>query len=167
MAEQTHDTAEELLACALDIGEQMLISGGEVNRVEDTIYRICRATGAVRVDVYTITSSIVVTMTMPDGHIVTQTRRISKQQLDMNALDHLNALSRYICREAPTVARVREELQRIKQLPQYSFAMQVLMYAVVSFSCSLFFAAACWTALQHHYRCFAQRGSVVFVENLP
>ena len=30
MAEQTHDTAEELLACALDIGEQMLISGGEV-----------------------------------------------------------------------------------------------------------------------------------------
>ena len=34
-----------LLTCALDIGEQMLISGAEIGRVEDTVRHICRAYG--------------------------------------------------------------------------------------------------------------------------
>ena len=33
----------QLLSAALDLGEQMLICGGEVNRVEDTICRLCKA----------------------------------------------------------------------------------------------------------------------------
>ena len=33
---------EQLLTCALDIGENMLISGAEIGRVEDSIRLICR-----------------------------------------------------------------------------------------------------------------------------
>ena len=40
--------------CAMDIGEQMLISGAEVHRVEDSIQRICYALGAVRADIFII-----------------------------------------------------------------------------------------------------------------
>lgn len=139
---ESRDTADERLARALDIGERMLRSGGEVNRVEDTIYRICQAIGAVEIDVYTIPSSIVVTMAMPDGQIVTQTRRVTGQKQDMTALDRLNSLSRSICREKPPVEQVRRQLEQIEQLPQYSFAAQVLVYAFVSFSCSLFFGGS-------------------------
>ena len=32
---------EELLTCIMDIGEQMLICGAEVHRVEDSIQRMC------------------------------------------------------------------------------------------------------------------------------
>ena len=53
---------ERLLSCALTIGEKMLCSGAEVSRVEDSIIRICSAYGADRVDVFTITSSIVVSV---------------------------------------------------------------------------------------------------------
>ena len=49
---------EALLECALDVGEQMLICGAEISRVEDTVERICYAYGASRVDVFTITSCI-------------------------------------------------------------------------------------------------------------
>ena len=42
----------------------------------DTLTRLGRAYGAVRMDVFVITSSIVVTMSLPDGRDVTQTRRI-------------------------------------------------------------------------------------------
>lgn len=42
----------QLLSAALDLGEQMLICGGEVNRVEDTICRLCKAYGAKKVDVF-------------------------------------------------------------------------------------------------------------------
>ena len=46
------DYASNYLYLALNIGEQMLISGAEVGRVEDSIRRICMAYGAVRVDVF-------------------------------------------------------------------------------------------------------------------
>ena len=50
------------LKSILDAGEIILKSGGEVNRVEDTITRMCLAYGFLRADVFTITSSIVVTV---------------------------------------------------------------------------------------------------------
>lgn len=48
-----------LLTCALDIGEKMLISGAEISRVEDSVKRICNAYDVKRIDVFTITSSMV------------------------------------------------------------------------------------------------------------
>ena len=50
---------EALLACILDMGELLLVSGAEVRRVEDTLTRLCAAYGFERADVFTITSSIV------------------------------------------------------------------------------------------------------------
>ena len=48
----------EQLTCVMDIGEQMLVCGAEVHRVEDSIQRMCLALGAKRVDIFIITSSI-------------------------------------------------------------------------------------------------------------
>lgn len=62
---------KELINFVLDIGEQMLISGAEVNRVEDSITRMCSAYGAKRVNVLTITSSIILTVRMLDGELYT------------------------------------------------------------------------------------------------
>ena len=50
-----------LVSRALDIGERMLLSGGEVSRVEDTISRILKSYGAQRVEVFTILSFISLT----------------------------------------------------------------------------------------------------------
>ncbi len=66
----------EQLNCAMDIGEQLLVCGAEVHRVEDSVKRICRAFGAVRTDVFIITSSMVATVHFADGETCTQTRRI-------------------------------------------------------------------------------------------
>lgn len=50
---------KQVLVTAVDIGACLLVSGGGVSRVEDTINRICRAYGAKETDVFSITSSIV------------------------------------------------------------------------------------------------------------
>jgi len=42
----------QFVSGALDLGEELLISGGEVSRVEDTIRRLCMAYGAESVDVF-------------------------------------------------------------------------------------------------------------------
>lgn len=131
--------AQQYLFCAMSIGEQLLISGAEVGRVEDTIRRICLAYGAARVDVFSITSSIVTTMYGEEFGICTQTRRVSQMSNDLNKMDQLNQLSRKICTTRPKPDIIKQELDKILNGPRYSFSMQVLLYALISGSFSIFF----------------------------
>ena len=57
--------SSEILHQILNMGEMLLNSGAEIKRVEQTINRLGKAYGAARMDVFAITSSIVVTMTFP------------------------------------------------------------------------------------------------------
>lgn len=58
----------QLVHLCLDMGEQMIQAGAEVNRVEDTLTRMGKAYGALETDVFVITSSIIITMHFPNGH---------------------------------------------------------------------------------------------------
>lgn len=71
-----------MLHTLLELGESMLADGADVRRVEQTLTRMGLAYGAVRMDVFVITSSIVLTMCFPDETSVTQTRRIEKIRRD-------------------------------------------------------------------------------------
>ena len=82
----------DLLSISLDIGEQMLISGAEVHRVEESVSRICYALGAERVDVFIITSSMVVTVHTVDGKTYTESRRIINTTTDFEKIHKLNEL---------------------------------------------------------------------------
>lgn len=133
------EDAEQYLFCAMSIGEQLLISGAEVGRVEDTIRRICTAYGAERVDVFSITSSIITTIYGENFGICTQSRRISGTSHDLNKLDELNELSRKICATKPKPELIKADLDKILNGPRYSFGIQVLIYALISASFSVFF----------------------------
>lgn len=141
MMEQQIDRsrADRLLDCALDIGEQMLLCGAGVNRIEDGITRICKAYGIVRVDVLTITASIVVTIHAPGFGSLTQTRRIRNGSNHLQKLHLLNQLSRTICEECPSFSYIEERLQEIDATPSYPFVVHVLAYGIVSGSFALFF----------------------------
>lgn len=131
--------ANDYLYMALTIGEEMLISGAEVSRVEDTINRICKSLGMERIDVLTITASIVVTIYSKDLGAITQTRRINTQKIDFYKLDKLNSLSRKICEKNLSIEEVEKEIKHIASGKQYSFYAQLLIYAMISGSFSLFF----------------------------
>lgn len=135
----TREQAEQTLDCAMTLGEQLQLCGAEVSRVEDTIRRICLAYGAVRTDVFCITSSIVATLFLPDGGTCTQTRRVQNPHNDLGRLDRLNQLSREICRDTPGPQEVREALKRVDSGPSYSWKMQLAIYALISGSFSVFF----------------------------
>lgn len=92
---------------ALDVGEQILYSEGEISRVEDTVTRISRAYGAARVDVFAITSLIVVSVADSDGNSFTLSRRIYGNRKNMRRVEEMNALSRQLCAApvSPTEAK--------------------------------------------------------------
>ena len=131
--------AEQLLTCALDIGEQMLISGAEIGRVEDSVRHICTAYGCSRTDVFTITSSIVVSIEDADRKYYTQTRRITATSTDLTRLDKLNALSRRICREKPDYDAVQADIRRICSQKAYPLWLEALASALIAGSFAVFF----------------------------
>ena len=66
-----------LVSRTLDVGERMLLCGGEVSRVEDTISRILKSYGAQRVEVFTILSFISLTAVFSQDRIFSENRRVS------------------------------------------------------------------------------------------
>lgn len=127
-----------LLSYALTIGEKMLCSGAEVSRVEDSIVRICSAYGSSCVNVFTITSSIVVSADF-EGKTYTQTRRITSYRTDFDMLDRLNNLSRYICRNVPSEDIVEKELQMITDKKDYPTAVRLLFWFLTAGAFTVFF----------------------------
>lgn len=131
---------KKLLDIAMDIGEQMLMSGAEVHRVEDTISRICKAFGASRVDVFFITSSMVATIHDKDGLPYTQTRRLFNVGTDFTTLSKLNALSRKICSSTNiSIEEIESELNLIKNDKRYPFYVEGIFYALIAWAFTLFF----------------------------
>ena len=111
---------ELIVKAALDIGAAMLKSGAETIRVEDTISRICRSYYQGHLDVTSYLSAIFVSMevTNPEDAsgsplIVSQHRRISSVSNELNKLEELNALSRYVCEHTPSPEEINSRLQII------------------------------------------------------
>ncbi len=130
---------EKLLDCIMELGEQMLISGGEVHRVEDSLKRIFDAYGTKRTDVFIITSSMVVTIHTSDGDVLTQTRRITETTTDFDKLHRLNELSRNICSEKYTPKEIREKLSTISAVRTYPLWLEFICYSIIACVFTLFF----------------------------
>lgn len=135
-----YQEAETILTCALDLGERMLTRGAEVGRVEDTVSRILYARGAERVDVMSITASIIVSARFDCGTI-TQIRRIVGSNYDLTALTRLNDLSRHICSGDCPVNEIENQLRKIDSAKAYHPQTIILLYGFTSFVFSLFFGA--------------------------
>lgn len=109
-----------LVSRALDIGERMLLCGGEVSRVEDTISRILKSYGAERVEVFTILSFISLTAVFAEDRVLTENRRVSivAYSNDFTRLEQLNALSRQVCQEHVPLDDLVEKLAAIDLPPR-------------------------------------------------
>lgn len=140
-------TADALLCTALDVGEGILRSGGEIRRVEDTINRICYAFGAVHVEAFTITSLMTVSVRMPDGSYSSQVRRILEVSTDLHRLDQYNRISRSICAHEITLDEAQVLIRKAKHSRPYP-AWMVYVGAVFSAgSFALFFGGSLADAL--------------------
>ena len=159
MCEQKQTDKESLkfLPLVMETGEQLLMNGAEVSRVEDTMRRICKIYGFVRVDVFSITSSIVLTALTADGSSYTQTRRILERSTDLGKVEALNTLSRRICQKPLTLGEYRQELDRIEKQPPLPLSMQLIMYMMISAALSVFFGGTAEDGI-----CSAISGVILF-----
>ena len=113
---------ELLLNEIINIGKEMIKSGAETDRAEDSMYRMLESYDLEQCSVFAIQSDIQATIKPRNGHFITQIRRVHKAGFNYDRLDYLNNLSRYICKEKPPVNEIRtkyEEVLNRKPQPRY------------------------------------------------
>lgn len=155
-----------LVDYAMEIGEQMLISGAEVHRVEDSINRMCYAFGASRVDVFIITSSIVVTVHTKGGETYTQTRRVTSIGTNYEKLHHLNELSREICEKNLTEQEIKTKLHSAVHSKKFPLWSEFVCYAMIAGAFTLFFGGNIFEALLSLAIGVAVRVGILFCDKI-
>ena len=142
-----HTWHNDITELAIDIGEALLINGGEIHRVEDTISRICKSKGAVKTDAFCIIKAIVVTVKFEDGTVFTSSRRIHTTSSNYKRIERLNSLSRELCSGSISVEDARKKLKRIKEGFKCPLQKLIIGYILFAFSCAMFFGGTFFDAL--------------------
>ena len=112
-------SADDVLRTAMDVGEGLLRSGAEIQRIEDTITRIAKAYGAVHVEVFTITTLIIASVRMPDGGYSSQNRRVLTSSTNLHRLAKYNEISREICAGGVSIDQAQQKLKAVKRSEPY------------------------------------------------
>ena len=121
---------EKLLNTIIEAGKMLVESGAEVNRVEETMVRMCRCfEGIEYADSYVTLTGIMFSLTY-DNKTVTRICRVHTGEVDLNRIDQINTLSRSICSNPISVDELAAVLEKIKEMPRYSFFKTMLFGAV-------------------------------------
>ncbi|MGN0153340.1 MAG: threonine/serine exporter ThrE family protein [Lachnospiraceae bacterium] len=135
---------EYLLDRILKIAYDMLVSGSEVGRVEQQIERMCQAYEMEEVEVFIITSSIIVSVKDREGRFFTQTRRIRKYRTDFYRIELLEHLVSYIEQCVPEIHEIDDRRKEVEELRKKEHRwknvfLDYLVFCLVSMIFTLFF----------------------------
>lgn len=148
---------DELMEVAVGIGHILLQNGAEIYRVEESMQHIFRAYGVHTGNIFAIPTCINATLTTPEGRAITVIRRVDNRRVHLDKVASANDLCRRIVREKMDLSMIRERIIQIEQMKTYGLWKQVLAFALISATFTLFFggnvmdamvSAACGVAVR-------------------
>ncbi len=129
---------DKIIWFMMEIAQQMIESGAEIGRVEESINRMCKAYGCIP-QAYATSSNVILTVEGPDGFHGTYSRRVKTSAFDMERLHLLNGLVRKITETTPDESIIEAELRRLESVPRYPGWMQWACYFLIAGSFCVFF----------------------------
>ena len=98
---------DALLGLTSELGYRLMESGAEIYRVEESIRRILEAYHPKSAEVFAIPNCLIVSLNTPQGHPITQMRRIPVHGTDIELLERCNDLCRRLCSETPPLQEAK------------------------------------------------------------
>lgn len=130
-------TEEMILKNALDIGEAMLKCGAESFKVENSIAHICTTYYDGKINVFSISSLIVVSWYTNQKNF-TQARRIYGSSIRLDLMEELSLLEKDVCKRRPSAEEIEKELDDIMQSRKIVKKTQLFGYLLAASSFTLF-----------------------------
>lgn len=105
---------QDLCSTMLRIGKMILSSGGEANRVERTLHRMGKAYGCDKVEVMSISHSIILTLNRGKEHL-TEIQRVEEAKFDFFKLKRTNRVYRNVIDNPISMEEINKKLNAIEQ----------------------------------------------------
>lgn len=153
---------DALLNTASTMGLQMLESGAEAYRVEDSLQRLCRAYGVDSSEIFAIPSLLIVSLCDPEGHSHTRVRRLYHRGTDLWQVDQLNGLCRTVCAQRLPFGEVDSRLAALARETGYPPIVQLAGFAFIAAFFTLLFGGTAADAL-----CSLLAGAAIFLAKHP
>ena len=131
---------EKLLNMAAELGYQLMHSGAEIYRVEESARRLLHAYGLEDPEVFAIPNCVIVSVSTPDGHPITRMRRVPPHGTDIELLERCNSLCRRLCAETPPLDEAQRAVYALPDaVPRHDLRLVLLGYgAAPAFFAPLF-----------------------------
>lgn len=118
---------DKLLNISVELGCQLMVSGAEIYRVEESVRRLLQAYGLESPEVFAIPNCVIVSITTPEGHPITRMRRIASHGTDIELLERCNALCRQLCAQRPPLDEAQARLAALSdRFPRHA-SWQILL----------------------------------------
>lgn len=121
-------------------GVLLIENGAEVTRVEDTMYRICKAYNASTIDSYATPTLLIISFSFDDDNqLYHNIKRVHMKGINLEKIDQVNTLSRRIVNEHLSLEEFDKELRSIDNKDAYNAFIQCVGAAICCFGFGLFF----------------------------
>lgn len=121
---------DKLMNIAAELGCQLMSSGAEIYRVEESMGRLLQAYNLPSAEVFAIPNCIIVSLTTPEGHPLTRMRRVAGHGTDIQRLERYNDLCRDLCVRVPPLEEAQALLEAVADTPRYAPWQVLLGYGI-------------------------------------
>ncbi|MDE6204042.1 MAG: threonine/serine exporter family protein, partial [Lachnospiraceae bacterium] len=121
---------EYILDFAANLGCRMLTVGANLERVNDTMFRICHSYRLSSISIFSLSTIIIISAKSQDGQSGARQISVPHEDKHMEKLNRFNQLSRKVCAETPppeTLARLLDEAEKVSD---YSLAAVISGYLI-------------------------------------
>lgn len=122
---------DRLLNMAAELGCQLMRSGAEIYRVEESVRRLLQAYGLEQPEVFVIPNCVIVSVTTPQDHPITRMRRVPAHGTDIELLERCNSLCRRLCAAPPPLEEAQAAVRALPEdMPRHAPRWVLLGYGV-------------------------------------
>ncbi|MCI8281063.1 MAG: threonine/serine exporter family protein [Lachnospiraceae bacterium] len=109
---------QKVLKLAVSVGETLLLSGGEIYRVQETVERILEAYGMEDYHVFVVSNGIFATVDEERESRGSMVRNVPLGSVHLGRIAAVNQLSREICSHSCSVEEAYQRLRACQELPE-------------------------------------------------
>ena len=132
------DELSLLLDFASEVGERVLVCGGEIWRVDELLTDLFRCYEVKDANLFILPHTLIVSARTPEGETLIRHRSPGEIHPNMEQLTELNRLLRRLRRERPAVTGLPEMLAAIPNRPAYPRHMIILGMTIALLSLNYF-----------------------------
>lgn len=130
---------KKLMRLALNAGHELLKSGAETYRIEDTMVRICNSRENITKSDSFVTPTLILLTIEYDGDIYTDFRRVSTESTNLDKISYINQFSRDFQMDNISVDEGLEYIDNVKEVHIFSDTLKIFFGAICGGAFTLMF----------------------------